>query len=197
MLFAVLPSARAQSSSTEELACLLREYTFEAVLSDRRGHKCRGNITTNACYGWCDTCEIGSDISTDGNAPCVQQQVCGPDRTETKNVPLTTCDDDADQHIRRFIFIEALSCVCQKCDPTKMKCSRRTQKVDGETRKRTYGVHRRLVGRHPNPSTKAAEAGQRQKLNGRSSFLKLINRQRPTVGSEGRKRMEDVDVDFF
>lgn len=40
------------------LGCSVRVWNFTAVKIDINGKKCRGNVTTTACFGSCDTYEV-------------------------------------------------------------------------------------------------------------------------------------------
>ncbi|KAG9510956.1 hypothetical protein GZH46_00485 [Fragariocoptes setiger] len=46
---------------SDELECLMRKYTYKAVNTDGRGHKCWGLVTAVACYGRCDSSELKHD----------------------------------------------------------------------------------------------------------------------------------------
>lgn len=47
------------------MTCEVRHWNFTAVQTDKNGKQCRKNISTTACYGSCDTFEVGCLSSTD------------------------------------------------------------------------------------------------------------------------------------
>jgi len=110
------------------IECLLRDYHYSVELIDDHG-RCSVNISTQACYGACDTIDLGN---AEGS-PTAQQHVCVPTSTIRKTVDLTHCNRGVDTPLTSYTYLEATECGCRSCETTKFACLSRQYKVDEET----------------------------------------------------------------
>lgn len=48
----------ADAHSNYPLRCLVRQFNFTATVTDANGKRCRGQVSTKACFGSCDSYEV-------------------------------------------------------------------------------------------------------------------------------------------
>ncbi|KAG8181945.1 hypothetical protein JTE90_000056 [Oedothorax gibbosus] len=101
------------------LECHRREFTFKAVQTDDNGFQCWDQVTAMACWGRCDSGEIG-----DWRFPYKRpfHPVCVHDSREVRSVILRNCHPAADLRIAEYEYYEAVSCSCIKCDSSTTSC---------------------------------------------------------------------------
>jgi len=100
-------------------SCLVKEFNFTATVTDRNGKKCRGKVTTKACFGSCESSEMGTF-----QFPWILrvQPVCNYGQVVTRIVRLRHCEPGADRDAAFYRFPEAKSCICERCDPKRQHC---------------------------------------------------------------------------
>lgn len=112
--------ARSIDSNNEVMECRRRTFTFEASKSDSEGNRCTGTIKANICYGGCDTGEIADWIFPHKKSI---HKVCGYGKRVRRLSLLTDCNSpEVDQSLREYHFIDAASCVCQRCNSADTTC---------------------------------------------------------------------------
>lgn len=102
------------------LECNKRHYTFKAVKRDDSGNKCTGIVRATICYGGCDTGEIADWIFPHKKSV---HKVCSHGLRVRRRVVLTECTSNSvDPSLREYHYVDAKSCVCQKCNPADTTC---------------------------------------------------------------------------
>ncbi|KRZ59516.1 Glycoprotein hormone beta-5 [Trichinella nativa] len=100
--------------------CQVRQYNFTAVKQDSNGKQCRGMVSTNACYGTCDTSEIGTH---EFPYSAWKSVVCTYVKKKRQTAELTNCDDDVEPMTKYYHYLEAENCKCRRCKRPNMSCN--------------------------------------------------------------------------
>uniref|UniRef100_A0AAV2JFF4 Glycoprotein hormone beta-5 n=1 Tax=Knipowitschia caucasica TaxID=637954 RepID=A0AAV2JFF4_KNICA len=112
LLFLLASSSSVMVNLRRFTGCAVREFTFVV-----RKPGCRGaHITTDACWGRCETWEKPTL-----EPPFLDsfQRVCTYNRSRVVTVTLPNCDANVDD---RYSYVRALSCACGTCDITTTEC---------------------------------------------------------------------------
>lgn len=103
-----------------QLECNKRQYTFKAVKRDDLGNKCSGILKATICYGSCDTGEIADWIFPFKKSI---HKVCSHGQRVRRRVILPECSSSSvDPSLREYHYVDAKTCVCQKCNPAETTC---------------------------------------------------------------------------
>lgn len=107
--------------SETPLECQMRRFTYTATKVDARsGVSCSGLITANICYGGCDTGEISDWLFPHKKSI---HKVCRHGTRVRRRALLTDCTgDDVDEGTKDYHYVDARSCVCQKCTSQDTTC---------------------------------------------------------------------------
>ncbi|KRY88990.1 Glycoprotein hormone beta-5 [Trichinella pseudospiralis] len=100
--------------------CQVRQYNFTAVKQDSNGKQCRGMVSTYACYGTCNTSEIGTNEFPYSTWKSV---VCTYVKKKRQTVELTNCDNDVEPMTKYYHYLEAENCKCRRCKRPNMSCN--------------------------------------------------------------------------
>jgi len=134
ILFAIASLGLVDSRSTAvnvysfPLECMVRQFNFTPTVTDVNGKKCRGSISTKACFGSCESYEYGNH-----EFPYIVSvtPVCNYDETLEVTTKLTDCDTGVHPSARTYKYIEAVSCVCSECNPKTENCKHIPTKRNG------------------------------------------------------------------
>jgi len=121
--------------SNYPLRCLVRQFNFTATVTDANGKRCRGQVSTKACFGSCDSYEVGTF-----EFPWIVrvQPVCNYDGVVMKEIRLSDCDPGVDNGALVYRFPEASSCSCAICDPREQACEASPSKRSIPSMERVY-----------------------------------------------------------
>lgn len=147
------------------LGCHPMKFNLTFRQTDKAGRACWGQVQTYACYGSCDTFELG----TAGGQMTGRQDVCNYEAYEEKTALLTECEEGADPAARVYPYREALACKCRGCDPARTTCTSLTKRGKGgknaaaarlaeplTTQRRRKGGHKRCpLGRSHSPAKRS------------------------------------------
>lgn len=124
------------TDETEELeaddlpACQIRQFNMSVAVADENNKECRGQISVNACYGFCESYEVYTVASTPQDK-CqwfvalqygteefpnreYSSERCMFDQTRARQFVLDDCDIGADEQLRTYLVQEAVTCVCKR-----------------------------------------------------------------------------------
>ncbi|KHJ41937.1 hypothetical protein D918_07988 [Trichuris suis] len=115
--------------------CGLGLYIFNATVTDEQGKSCAQEIRTTACFGTCESFEIG-DFSHPGSS-IIKYSQCDFGRVQQRTTFLTNCDEGIDPEVQLYRYHEAVSCHCESCLSFDIECMVRL-------------MRRRLMSHSPN-----------------------------------------------
>lgn len=115
-------------SSDSPLDCNMRRFTYRASKSDSQGNRCFGLVTATICYGGCDTGEYADWVFPYKKSI---HRVCTHGGRARRHALLTDCQsssgeplvaDLADMNLRRYTYVDATHCVCERCKSADTTC---------------------------------------------------------------------------
>lgn len=113
------------------LDCLLRDYKFNVSLTDNKGRKCWGEVTTKVCYGYCLTMEVISFYyihfyyffliflftKIDGPEPddrIITSKICTHTASVPKKTTLSNCEKGMSTKSKQYRYQQAVACSCSR-----------------------------------------------------------------------------------
>ncbi|CDW56552.1 Cys knot domain containing protein [Trichuris trichiura] len=100
--------------------CGLGLYVFNATVTDEHGKSCAQEIKTTACFGTCESYEIG-DFAHPGSSIFKYSQ-CDFGRVRQRTTFLTNCDEGIDPEVQLYRYHEAVTCRCESCLSFDIEC---------------------------------------------------------------------------
>ncbi|CAI4231313.1 unnamed protein product [Auanema sp. JU1783] len=115
IFFFLLSTAIVLGEHTSFKQCLLSQQIIpgpsQIVRTDSNGKTCKGTIKLPVCTGFCKTSESGTHTfphRVENSSACVLVQ------TGVKEIPLSDCDEGADNSIRMIKIPDGTQCACKK-----------------------------------------------------------------------------------
>ncbi|XP_055853030.1 thyrostimulin beta-5 subunit [Episyrphus balteatus] len=101
------------------LGCHRRMYTYRVTQSDAQGRECWDLVNVMSCWGRCDSSEI-----SDWKFPYkkAHHPVCVHAARAPAVAVLKNCHPEASLEIRKYEYMEAVSCHCHTCSSLDTAC---------------------------------------------------------------------------
>jgi hypothetical protein len=121
-------SAAAAANQDEAMQCNLRHFTYQATKTDEAGNQCSGLVVAAICYGGCDTGEIADWLFPHKKSI---HKVCRHGTRIRRTARLSHCRassgdtkaaTELDVSLTEYHYVDALDCVCSRCDSADMTC---------------------------------------------------------------------------